>query len=688
MSYSELALPLAARGIPTIPLRPKSKIAFIPDWAEKATVDPRQIAIWDTQYPNANCGSVAQAKLGGVWFFEFDSLDVAKRLFIDTGQKLPSTFRVQSSPGKGHFYWRQTAASIAVGNLSQAYVRGGDWSARINNQYCVAPGSHHPLTGMPYAITCDAEIAEAPNWFVEWCVSQKISPIKSDTVIRNAAGLIPQGSIHGYMLHEAGVLRAKGLTAEEIELVLLRIVHENCEGPIDDEKVTRMAHSICNFPAGNPLENVIIVGGKVAGTTSPLIQVTESKIPELDLSGLLTYPKFPTFVMGGTTLYEGLIKEAVETSSKYPEMIFLPCIQLMLNYLFGKVRIKDNDVCLNMFLGLISPYGQFFKSSCCELAHRYFETMGFATQYKPGIRNAEGRIIILQAGSTEGFGRVISGLSGTHAVLYNDELSKMVSKAQIESSSFAHDLLQWYGSAQWGNNVVNAKNSFNFPSNSYCFSWQWCTTDRGFNRQWPLIAGIASGMEDRLFFLMSPKEPRPTVPYKDPILTEPSVQTSLAISAAIQQGVYTYDNFKEAQSLLNGMDPRSMQLAQMLALYFAVDLQEEGQHSLTITPEALERALALVQYRNAVRAYLEPIEADTVQGRIQKEILREVKQAGGKIKYREMCRNMDYSRFGTDVWKNAIKGMLLVDPPMLIEWAEATENGRKVHMIGIPKSDD
>ena len=681
--YADLALPLARRGIPTVPLRPKSKVAFISDWAEKATTDTTQIMIWDAQHPSANCGSVAQAKIGGVWFFEYDSLDVAKRLFAETGQKLPPTFRVQSSPGRGHFYWKQSVASIAAGNISQAYVKGGDWSARVNSQYCVSPGSFHPTTGLPYAITNDVDMVEAPDWFVAWCLSQKVTAIKAEAAERTASGLIPHGSIHGYMLAEAGSLRSRGLNAEEIEPILLRLVHENCEPPIDDEKVAKMAQSICNFSAGKP--DVVLVGGQVAGTP-PVIEVKAP--PEIDTTGLLVYPKFPRGVMLDTTIYEGLVKPATESSSKYPEMIFMPAVQLTLNYLFNRVRIKDNDVCLNMFLGLISPYGKFFKSSSCELAHKYFEQMGMASQYKPSIRNAEGRIVILQAGSTEGFGRVISGISATHAILYNDELSKMVSKAQIETSSFAHDLLAWYGSAQWGNNVVSSKTSFNFPSGSYCFSWQWCTTDRGFNRQWPSIAGIASGMEDRLFFLLSPKEPKPTVPFTDPPMLEAAARTQISFGAAMQQGVFGYDNVKEATALLEGMDPRSMQLVQMLALYFAVDLKEDGQHLTSITPDCLERAYTLVEYRNQVKKYLEPIEADTVQGRIQKEILREVKQNGGKMKHRDLCLNMDYGRFGTDIWKSALKGMLFVDPPMLVQWEEVSEAGRKVHMVGIPKSED
>jgi AAA domain len=66
------------------------------------------------------------------------------------------------------------------------------------------------------------------------------------------------------MLKRAGELRAKGLTAEEIEPVLLRLVHENCEGPIDDDKVITMAHSICNFPAGK--DDTFLHGGKIVGS--------------------------------------------------------------------------------------------------------------------------------------------------------------------------------------------------------------------------------------------------------------------------------------------------------------------------------------------------------------------------------------------------------------------------------------
>jgi hypothetical protein len=192
---------------------------------------------------------------------------------------------------------------------------------------------------------------------------------------------------------------------------------------------------------------------------------------------------------------------------------------------------------------------------------------------------------------------------------------------------------------------------------------------------------MASGMEDRLFFVLSPEEPRPTVPYVDPPLQEGAAKTRQAIDVAVERGVYEYEDLRHASNILNGKDPRSMQLVQMLALYFAVDLEED-----CITIDCMERADALVKYRQEVRAYLEPIEADTVQGRVQKEILRELKQAGGKLKYRDLCRNMDYGRYGSDFWRAATVGM--VKTGMMVEWNERTPKGQKAHWIGIPKPED
>jgi len=57
-------------------------------------------------------------------------------------------------------------------------------------------------------------------------------------------------------------------------------------------------------------------------------------------------------------------------------------------------------------------------------------------------------------------------------------------------------------------------------------------------------------------------------------------------------------------------------------------------------------------------AYLDPIEADTFQGKIQQEITRELRRNGGKMPYRELYRELHGERLGTGVWANAFDGLV------------------------------
>jgi len=101
--------------------------------------------------------------------------------------------------------------------------------------------------------------------------------------------------------------------------------------------------------------------------------------------------------------------------------------------------------------------------------------------------------------------------------------------------------------------------------------------------------------------------------------------------------------------------------------------------------------LALVQYRNQAAAFLEPIEADNQQGRLQKEIIRELRQNRGKMSYRQLCRNLDFERYGLDVWNRAYRTMLPYgnDEGVIFEWREQTTPGKRAtRMVGLIKFDD
>jgi hypothetical protein len=45
-TFERAADVLIAKGVPVIPLRPATKIAFHTDWPELASTDPKQIAEW------------------------------------------------------------------------------------------------------------------------------------------------------------------------------------------------------------------------------------------------------------------------------------------------------------------------------------------------------------------------------------------------------------------------------------------------------------------------------------------------------------------------------------------------------------------------------------------------------------------------------------------------------------------
>ena len=119
-----------------------------------------------------------------------------------------------------------------------------------------------------------------------------------------------------------------------------------------------------------------------------------------------------------------------------------------------------------------------------------------------------------------------------------------------------------------------------------------------------------------------------------------------------------------------------MQMLFALSLYFAIDLQREQ-----IDADCLERAKALVDFRDQGLAFLAPIEADNEQGRLQQEILRELRQNRGKMPYRKLCQELNAGRTGTKQWNSSYWG--LVDDKQIADFMEKTKAGRTSHMVAL-----
>jgi RepB DNA-primase from phage plasmid/Primase C terminal 1 (PriCT-1) len=482
-----------------------------------------------------------------------------------------------------------------------------------------------------------------------------------------------EGGRNANLTSVAGKLHNLGLSLQDLEYQLSLYNDQFHVPPLDSKEVRTIACSIDKTSIQDPV--TVLINGRLPGEamTQPETKTRELLIDDSDGS---LRPVFPYHVMEGTSLYEGLVRPVVDNSSKHAEFVFMPAVQMMLNYLSGKVTVAMQDTSLNLYIGLISPPGEFFKSSSCMLAHDYFKSIGLAIKYSKSLPSADGRIVVMQTGSSEGFGTALSGLNGKHAILFNDELGKLVAKAGIENSSLPHDLLTWYESGEFGNTIKSKKESFAFEANTYCFGWQWCTTTRGFNRHWPKIAGAVSGMEDRMFFVISPEKSKCAGSYSTPQTKEAAKRTFELIEKALLKATYHFASYEEVQSLVYGMNPRTMQMLFALALYFAIDLNREK-----IDAECLQRAKQLVDFRDQAISFLAPIEADNEQGRMQQEITRELRQHRGKMKYRDLCRDLNANRFGSDRWRAGYKG--LVGEGIIADWEEKTKSGQKTRMTAL-----
>jgi hypothetical protein len=673
MGFREIAEPLAKLGVPITPVRPGTKRAFLPDFPTTATTDLSQIDAWAALYPDHNAACVARAEIGGVWFFEVDSAEVVPRLEKQTGQTMPDTFKVRSRPGRGHFYFRHTPASMQMGNISQTYVVGQDWSVRTNREYVVAPGSTHPDTKQPYtALNWETPIAEAPDWLVAWLTAQrtqKQSNTSTGEAPRNAAGLVPHGAIHGYMLTQAGKLRNQGLSEESIRVALRELVEKNCQPPIEWSKVDAMAKSICNFEAG---QNKDIVLNQTPGP-QPLPPDAE---PEEVLSfETIEYPVFPRWVMEGTSIYEGFAKPYCEHNSRVDYFMWAPAAAMMMNYLGTKVTVPYSSWKPSFYIVLIGQRGNTNKSSSMKDAMRYLEYASVLSYYSKNMKNADGKSIVWEAGSAEGLGTDMQRINCKNPILFYDELSALVSKARIEGSSLYSTLLKMYESSNFSNSVKTKKDTYEVEANSYCATLITATTDKKFMELWSQLAGEDTGLNDRFTWILEPKElPRKRLEHVVNF-NEAALVTRKFIDTAVNKRVYQFFDKSPLQKTLEMYDNRAAARAEKWALYFAIDLGLPE-----IDEDCVERGIEMVKYEYAVKDYLEVFEAKNDESAIQQGTLRHLRKNGGTMEKNALLRIQNYNKYGLSVWNKAY--FALVNSGYIIEEGRGVKGDpRTVRML-------
>jgi hypothetical protein len=657
MNFFERAYPTIQKGVPVIRLRPKTKIAFDTNWPLLATTDLVIIQKWNQETPDANCAAVAKADIGGVWFLEIDAPEVLARIEKETGQKMPKTYRVRSRPGRGHYYFRQTPESISLGNVAQGFVKGTDFSVRIHDQYVVAANSLHPLSGQPYEIISTADIIEAPQWLISWLQSQKVDA-KSITYSLDSIDKIPHGAHDTALTSIAGRLRQAGLEHDVILAGIIEICEKRCVGYGIDYKqmCAKIAASICRYPPGK--DNTVLVGGVPAGTSAstPALILSE-ELEEVPTFVVPPYPKFPAWVMEGTSIYKGLVKPYCDINSRYEEFMFMPAVALMLNYLGTKVRIEYKDVVPSLYMVLIGRKGRVIKSSSVKDAMKYFQYAGLLDQGGSSVRNAEGKTLVFTAGSPEGLGIEAQRTNCKNFVLFYDELSTLTSKAGIESSTLISNLLTMYESDKFSNLIKSKKETYSLDPGAYCTSLIACCTDKNFKTLWGKMSGVTSGLNDRFFFLYQPETFKEVTPPLSVNTQDGALETRKLIDKAIAKGVYSITNSSPLAARMTGEDKienRQEIRAEKFGLFFAVDLGFDE-----ITEDCIERGLALVEYERAVKRRLRPSESITKEASIQNEIVDFLLGCkGGVATQREIARNLHPERYGTSLWGQAFIGLV------------------------------
>jgi hypothetical protein len=165
LTFFEIALPLALRGIPVIPVQPFTKKGVLKNQYLAATTDPVQIDQWNKIDPAFNVGCVCS--WDSVVVLDCDVRGLRKRIEQETGRQFPPTFTVRSAGKRcGHFYFRQNEISRKLGFRKKA----GLFDLQSGEHYVVGPGSRLD-NGATYDIMDNSPIAEFPEWLAEWILA-------------------------------------------------------------------------------------------------------------------------------------------------------------------------------------------------------------------------------------------------------------------------------------------------------------------------------------------------------------------------------------------------------------------------------------------------------------------------------------------------------------------------------------
>jgi len=396
--------------------------------------------------------------------------------------------------------------------------------------------------------------------------------------------------------------------------------------------------------------------GKSNGHAAIVENMDAEPAPDAAVVPLVPYPEFPLWVMDKTSIGDGLVKPECAINSKFEQFLFMAALVFQMNYLAMRVRYEYAPVNLTLFLGLISEPDT-LKSSCVNMAADYFYHANAGLSFRHSLKKddvGDRSVLLASPGSPEGALLRMSEIEAVRGVMYYDELKHLVAKAKIEHSSMESVLLTMYESGNLGNFVKRKKENFAFAAGTYSVSMIFCCTADDFLKLWSKLSGDSDGLNSRMFFLPAPEQAKPMTTYREVDHREAAKRTEDYLALGIRRHTFKVQNINLWDEARKTMSNRSVNLAEKFALALAVDLGRE-----VVDEDCQQRGLALAAYRDKAAAYLKPFTADNAAAELEERIMRTLAKHGGKMRLRQLEKELHYERYGSNFWWKTLGDMAI-----------------------------
>ncbi len=260
MPMLDAALRYVRLGWPVFPLGVRSKLPMVPaamggKGSEDATLSEEKVREWWGRWPKANIGLATGHRFIALDKDPRDGGEDSLAYLIQHHGRLPDTLEQTTGSGGVHYLFEQPNFRVrnSTGKLN-GLAPGLD--IRGYHGYILGAPSIHPETGRTYVWEGmqqieEQKLAAAPAWLHDWLRkhSERATTVVPGTEpVKPAAERFPKGHRHNELLKIAGSMRRRGLSADEIFVLLKAVNERRCEPPYDEAHIRKMADSMEQYP--------------------------------------------------------------------------------------------------------------------------------------------------------------------------------------------------------------------------------------------------------------------------------------------------------------------------------------------------------------------------------------------------------------------------------------------------------